>query len=47
MNQENWRAVTPQYSQYDEILKQFSTLEPVDFLGIQPRLSQSLKTFSS
>lgn len=47
MNQESWCSVTPQYSQYDEIIERFSSLEHVDFLGIQPRLKQSLETFSA
>ncbi|KOO03409.1 AAA family ATPase [Vibrio nereis] len=47
MNQESWCSVTPQYSQYDEAIKRFSSLEHVDFIGIQPRLRQSLNTFTS
>ncbi|UUM29406.1 Lon protease family protein [Vibrio japonicus] len=47
MNQESWCSVTPQYSKYDEVMKRFSSLEHVDFLGIQPRLKQSLETFSA
>tara|TARA_Y100001956_G_scaffold81542_1_gene99395 strand:+ start:1219 stop:2865 length:1647 start_codon:yes stop_codon:yes gene_type:complete len=46
MNQESWCSVTPQYSQFDVLLQQFSELKPVSFLEVQPRLQQSLSTFS-
>jgi Lon-like ATP-dependent protease len=46
MNQESWCSVTPQYSQFDGLLQQFNSLKPVDFLEIQPRLKQSLATFT-
>ncbi|KGY10582.1 Lon protease family protein [Vibrio sinaloensis] len=46
MKQESWRSVTPQYSQYDGILKRFNELDLVRFIDIQPRLKQSIDTFS-
>lgn len=46
MNQESWCSVTPQYSQFDELLQQFQQIDPVSFLDIQPRLQQSLSTFT-
>lgn len=42
MNQENWQAVVPQYTQYDDIIRQYQTNSNVDFLAMQPRLHQSL-----
>lgn len=46
MNQESWHAVTPQYSRYDAQIQRFSELDLVNFFDIQPRLKQSLETFS-
>lgn len=46
MNQESWHAVTPQYSRYDAKIQRFSELNLVNFFDIQPRLKQSLDTFT-
>jgi len=46
MNQESWHAVTPQYSRYDAQIQRFSELSLVNFFDIQPRLKQSLQTFT-
>ncbi|MBU2898879.1 S16 family serine protease [Vibrio hepatarius] len=44
MKQENWRALTPQYIEFDDIISKFENLSEVSFLDIQPRLKQALST---
>lgn len=46
MNQESWCSVTPQYSQFDELLQQFDQIKLAHFLDVQPRLQQTLATFA-
>lgn len=45
MNQESWHAVIPQYTQFDNVIRQFNQIEAVDFRNIQPRLKSALNTF--
>ncbi|CAM2983492.1 S16 family serine protease [Vibrio neptunius] len=47
MIQESWRAVTPQYTNYDDIISRFERLPNVGFLDVQPRLKQALSTFAA
>ncbi|RJX72816.1 Lon protease family protein [Vibrio sinensis] len=47
MNQETWRAVVPQYSNFDDAINQFPNLPFVDFIELQPRLNRTLSTFVS
>ena len=44
MNQESWKAVTPQYTEFDDVISNFESLPEVNFLDIQPRLKQALST---
>ncbi|NRF25530.1 Lon protease family protein [Vibrio coralliilyticus] len=46
MIQESWRAVTPQYTSYDDVISRFESLPDVGFLDVQPRLKQALSTFA-
>ncbi|WFB46750.1 Lon protease family protein [Vibrio coralliilyticus] len=47
MIQESWRAVTPQYTSYDDVISRFESLPDVGFLDVQPRLKQALSTFAA
>ncbi|OLQ88416.1 ATP-dependent protease [Vibrio panuliri] len=47
MIQEQWQAVTPQYNEYDNYIDAINTLPCVDFASAQPRLSQTIDTFTS
>ncbi|MFY2508663.1 S16 family serine protease [Vibrio pectenicida] len=44
MKQENWQALTPQYTEFDDTISNFENLSEVSFLDIQPRLKQALST---
>ncbi len=45
MKQEDWRSVTPQFEQYRDNIKGFSSLSPLSFLDLQPRLRAALVQF--
>ncbi len=45
MKQEDWRSVTPQLEQYEDIISDFSTATPLSFFDLQPRLRAALLRF--
>ncbi|WP_284193129.1 Lon protease family protein [Vibrio zhanjiangensis] len=47
MNQESWQSVTPQYTEFDDVISEFECLPKVSFLDIQPRLKQALSTLAN
>ncbi|MGY3569722.1 S16 family serine protease [Vibrio paucivorans] len=47
MNQEIWRAVTPQYNEIQSVLNRFEEIEPNEFMKTQPRLCSALEQFVS
>ncbi|WP_260258491.1 Lon protease family protein [Vibrio intestinalis] len=47
MIQENWRSVTPQYTDFDDVISTFATLPKIDFINIQPRLKNAITTFTT
>lgn len=44
MNQETWHSVIPRHEQFSASIEQYSTLPPMDFFAVQPRLQQALRT---
>jgi len=43
--QQNWQAVTPQYHSFDNVISQYHTIDPLNFLDVQPRLASALTRF--
>lgn len=46
MIQEKWQAVTPQYSEYNAYIENMASLPLINLGEVQPRLSQSIDTFT-
>ncbi|WP_174269575.1 S16 family serine protease [Vibrio ichthyoenteri] len=46
MIQENWQAVTPQYSEYNVFIENMASLPLISLGQVQPRLSQTIATFT-
>jgi len=46
MNQDIWRHVSPLFTQFDQQIDQFPTLEPSGFFACQPRVSAAIKRLS-
>lgn len=45
MKQEDWRSVTPQFDQFENILNDFHSLTPLSFFDLQPRLKAAVLRF--
>jgi len=45
MKQEDWRSVTPQFDKYENIIDEFSSLSPLSFFDLQPRLRAAMLRF--
>lgn len=45
MNQEDWRSVTPQFDEYENIIQEFSSYSPLSFFDLQPRLRAAMLRF--
>ncbi|WP_375753994.1 AAA family ATPase [Vibrio sp. HN007] len=45
MNQEDWRAVVPQFVEYTDSINQYDELSPLSFIELQPRLRSALIRF--
>ncbi len=45
MNQEDWRSVTPQFDEYENIIHEFSSYSPLSFFDLQPRLRAAMLRF--
>jgi Lon-like ATP-dependent protease len=46
MNQDIWRHVSPLFTQYDQQINDFPTLEPSSFIACQPRVKAAISRFS-
>jgi Lon-like ATP-dependent protease len=46
MTNDIWRSVTPQFDGYSKQIAQYATVQPADFLSIQPRLQSTLQRFT-
>ncbi|PSU34652.1 AAA family ATPase [Photobacterium lutimaris] len=47
MHEQNWRSMTPDYSQYQAILKQYDDLLPANTGTLQDRLSDAVRRFTA
>ena len=47
MHEQNWRSMTPDYSQYQAILKQYDDLLPANTGTLQDRLSDTVRRFTA
>ncbi|MEF1244338.1 hypothetical protein [Vibrio campbellii] len=46
MNQVNWQDVTPSFEQYEEILRNATSLPAKPFIDLQPRLEATTERFT-
>lgn len=47
MHEQNWRSMTPDYSQYQAILEQYNDLLPATTGTLQDRLSDAVRRFTA